>query len=84
MIKRSRDVRRIGSAALDLCYVACGRFDVFWELKLSPWDMAAGELIAREAGARVPDFSGGEFLISGKEILATNGRLHKEMIKLIR
>ena len=83
VIKISRDVRRIGSAALDLCYVACGRFDVFWELKLLPWDVAAGALIAHEAGASVSDFSGGEFLITGKEILVTNGRLHKEMIKLV-
>ncbi|NIM99107.1 MAG: inositol monophosphatase, partial [candidate division Zixibacteria bacterium] len=66
--KRSQAIRRAGSAALDLCYLAMGRFDGFWELKLSPWDMAAGSLLVTEAGGKVTDFSGGRFNIYMKEI----------------
>ena len=66
-----------------LCYVACGRFDGFWELGLNPWDTAAGYLIAKEAGGRVTDFSGNEFDIYGEEILATNGAIHEEMISVL-
>jgi len=76
-------VRRTGSAALDLCYVAAGRFDGFWEMKLRPWDTAAGSLILSEAGGRVTDFSGGPYSIYGDEILATNSNIHKEMIKIL-
>jgi myo-inositol-1(or 4)-monophosphatase len=76
-------VRRDGCAALDLCYVACGRYDGFWELKLNPWDVAAGSLVLAEAGGRVSDFSGGKFDIRGREILATNGRIHGQMIKVL-
>lgn len=76
----SQGIRRTGSAALDLCYVACGRFDGFWELKLNPWDVAAGSLIVREAGGEVSSFSGGPFRIHAKEILATNGKIHAEMV----
>jgi myo-inositol-1(or 4)-monophosphatase len=82
-LKASQGVRRLGSAALDLCYVACGRFEGFWEQELQPWDTAAGQLIAREAGATVSDFTGSNFLIEQKEILATNGRIHKEMLALL-
>ncbi|HSG04788.1 MAG TPA: inositol monophosphatase family protein, partial [Nitrospiria bacterium] len=81
LLKRSRGIRRTGSAALDLCYVASGRFDGFWEMKLSPWDTAAGKLIVEEAGGRVSDFAGGAFAVDLKEILATNGRIHREMIR---
>jgi myo-inositol-1(or 4)-monophosphatase len=80
---RSQAVRRAGSAALDLCYVAMGRADGFWELDLNPWDTAAGIVILTEAGGRVSDFSGGEFAIDGKAILASNGRIHNEMIVAI-
>ena len=74
----SRGVRRLGSAALDLCYVACGRFDGFWEQNLKRWDTAAGELIAREAGATITDFSNSPFSMDKDEILATNGYIHPQ------
>lgn len=82
-ISASRGVRRLGSAALDLCFVACGRFDGFWEQNLKPWDTAAGLLIAKEAGSTVTDFSNRPFEIDKKEILATNGRIHKELLSLL-
>ncbi len=82
-LKASQGVRRLGSAAMDLCFVACGRFDGFWEQNLKPWDTAAGELIAREAGATVTDFSNKPFNIYKNEILATNGNIHKEMLLLL-
>jgi myo-inositol-1(or 4)-monophosphatase len=76
---RAQALRRDGSAALNLCYVACGRFDGFWEGHLSPWDMAAGALLVREAGGLVTAYDGGEFRLDGRQILASNGRLHDEM-----
>jgi myo-inositol-1(or 4)-monophosphatase len=82
-LRASQGVRRLGSAAIDLCYIACGRFDGFWEQNLKPWDTAAGELIAREAGAIVTDFSNQPFTIYKNEILATNGKIHKEMLSLL-
>ena len=82
-LKASQGVRRFGSAAIDLCFIACGRFDGFWEQNLKPWDTAAGELIAREAGAIVTDFSNTPFTNDKKEILATNGRIHEEMLSLL-
>ena len=78
-LTRAQGVRRDGSAALNLCYLAAGRFDGFWEGHLSPWDMAAGVLIVREAGGRVTDYAGGEFRLERPEILASNGRIHDEM-----
>lgn len=83
-LKNARGVRRLGSAALDLCFVACGRFDGFWEQNLNPWDTAAGMLIAKEAGAKVTDFSNRPFTVDKKEILATNGNIHKEMLSLLK
>ncbi|UCD90149.1 MAG: inositol monophosphatase [Desulfobacterales bacterium] len=83
-LSASQGVRRLGSAAIDLCFVACGRFDGFWEQNLKPWDTAAGEFIAREAGAVVTDFSNKPFTIDKKEILATNGKIHTEMLSLIQ
>ncbi len=80
----AQGVRRLGSAALDLCYVACGRLDAFWEQKLNPWDTAAGYLIAKEAGASVTDFGNQPFTPDKKEILATNGHIHIEMLDLIK
>jgi myo-inositol-1(or 4)-monophosphatase len=77
---RSHGVRRAGSAALDLCNVASGRFDGFWEFNLNPWDTAAGVLIVEEAGGRVTDFSGGPFQIASRETLASNGRIHDELL----
>jgi len=78
-LTRTQAIRRCGSAAMDLCYVACGRLDGFWELKLSPWDVAAGALIVREAGGRISDFQNREFRIFGSEVLATNSLIHKHM-----
>jgi myo-inositol-1(or 4)-monophosphatase len=76
---RSHGVRRDGSAALDLCSVACGRFDGFWEFGLNSWDTAAGTLIVREAGGMVTDLSGRLYHPGDREILASNGRVHEEM-----
>ena len=83
-VKTARGLRRDGSAALNLCYVAAGRFDGYWELKLHPWDVAAGNLIVEEAGGRVSDFSGAPCSGSGRENLASNGRLHDAMLRLLR
>jgi myo-inositol-1(or 4)-monophosphatase len=83
-IMEARAVRRDGSAALDLCYVAMGRFDGFWELKLNPWDVAAGKLLVEEAGGVVTDFRGGPLDIYGQETLASNGRIHEEMIRVLQ
>ncbi len=80
---RSQAVRRIGSAAIDFCYVAAGRFDGFWELDLRPWDMAAGALIAREAGAALTDFSGAPLSIYQPRCVVSNGRIHKEMLEIL-
>lgn len=73
---RTHGVRRAGSAALDLCNVAAGRFDGFWEFNLNPWDTAAGVLMVEEAGGKVTDFSGGKFQIASRETLASNGLVH--------
>jgi myo-inositol-1(or 4)-monophosphatase len=83
-IGASQGVRRLGSAAMDLCYVACGRFEGFWEQNLKPWDTAAGMLIAEEAGGVVTDFSGAPFDIHANQILATNGKIHAEMKSLLK
>jgi len=83
LAKRARAIRRDGSAALDLCYVAMGRFDGFWEPKLHPWDTAAGSLIVIEAGGRVTDYSCNPFFLDSREILATNGLIHREMIDVL-
>jgi len=80
----AQGIRRLGSAALDLCNVACGRFDGFWEENLKPWDTAAGMLIAQEAGAHITDFVGQPFDIEKEQILATNGHIHAEMLSLLK
>ncbi len=77
---RTHGVRRAGSAALDLCNVASGRFDGFWEFNLNPWDTAAGVLMVEEAGGRVTDFSGGAFRIASRETLASNGLVHDALL----
>jgi myo-inositol-1(or 4)-monophosphatase len=77
---RSHGARRAGSAALDLAFVAAGRLDAFWEFNLNPWDTAAGILLVEEAGGQVTDFSGGHFKLDSREILATNGRMHEELL----
>lgn len=81
---KAQGVRRTGSAALDLCYVASGRLDGFWELKLRPWDTAAGSLILTEAGGKLSDFSGKPFSIYDSEMLASNGKIHREMIDVLQ
>ncbi len=80
---RAQGMRRMGAAAIDLCYVACGRFDGFWELKLNPWDTAAGSLMVIEAGGRMSDFTGSPFSIHGLELVASNGHLHQEMVEVL-
>jgi myo-inositol-1(or 4)-monophosphatase len=82
-ISRARAVRRLGSAALDLCYVAAGRFDGFWEHKLQAWDVAAGALIVAEAGGRVTTIDGNVFASRSGSVLATNGHVHAEMLETI-
>ena len=78
---RSHGVRRAGSAALDLAFVAAGRLDAFWEFTLNPWDTAAGFLLVEEAGGRITDFSGGPFLLNSREVLASNSLLHVELLR---
>jgi myo-inositol-1(or 4)-monophosphatase len=80
---RSHGVRRVGSAALDLCSVACGRFDAFWEFGLKSWDSAAGILIVREAGGIVTDFAGQPYHVGDRELIASNGLIHDEMRKIV-
>ena len=80
----ARAIRRAGSAALDLAYLACGRFDGYWEQKLSPWDIAAGVLLAEEAGGRVTSWKGQKYDIFKGDIVASNGRVHDEMLSVLR
>jgi myo-inositol-1(or 4)-monophosphatase len=81
---RARAVRRLGSAAIDLCYVAAGRMDAFWESDLKPWDISAGALIVAEAGGTVTTLAGEPFTSRGRHVLATNGHLHEHMLEVIR
>lgn len=83
VIIRAQGVRRPGSAALDLCWVARGIIDGFWEQYLKPWDTAAGVLIVEEAGGKISDFAGHPFQINRKQILATNGLIHSEMLQIL-
>jgi myo-inositol-1(or 4)-monophosphatase len=82
-LNASRGLRRLGSAALDLAYVAAGRFDGYWENVLQPWDMAAGVLLVEEAGGRISDFDGRPTSVYQKQILASNGTIHDEMIRVL-
>jgi len=84
LIKKGIPVRRLGSACIDLCWVACGRFDGFYEHKLEPWDSAAGYLIVKEAGGRVTDHEGKTFSHYQHRIIATNGKIHDELLGVIR
>jgi myo-inositol-1(or 4)-monophosphatase len=84
LIKTTRGIRRIGSAAIDLAYVACGRFDGFFEYSLNPWDVAGGIIIISEAGGMVTDFSAGNNYLFGKEIIATNTLIHHELYTVIK
>ena len=81
---RAQGLRRGGSAALDLCYVAAGRFDGFWEMKLGPWDIAAGSLMVAEAGGQITDFLGRPLNLSGKHVLASNGKIHSIMRRIVK
>jgi len=83
-LRRSQGIRRAGSAVLDLAYVACGRLDGFWELRLHPWDVAAGTLIVREAGGQVTDDQGTFGCLSDAFIVASNGLIHDEMLRVLR
>ncbi len=83
MALKAQAIRRAGSAALDLAYTAAGRFDGFWELKLHPWDTAAGWLLVSEAGGVVTDISGGDYYIDSPSILASNGKIHDDMIRTL-
>jgi myo-inositol-1(or 4)-monophosphatase len=83
-MERAQGIRRAGAAAIDLCWLACGRLDGFWEWKLHPWDTAAGALIVREAGGTVTDFRGGTFDPHGDQTLASNGLVHRAMIDVLR
>mgnify|MGYP001399754372 CR=1 FL=1 len=79
----AQGVRRTGSAALDLCYVAMGRFDGFWEMKLAPWDVAAGSLMVAEAGGVISSFAGNPFSVYSSEVLASNGLIQHEMLRVL-
>jgi len=79
----ARAVRRAGAAALDLAYVVAGRLDGYWELKLKPWDVAAGQLLVTEAGGRVTNHAGEPFAIDDHRILASNGIVHREMLEIL-
>ena len=84
LIKASRGMRRLGSAAIDFCYVARGVFDGFWEVFLNPWDICAGKLIVEEAGGLVTNFDGEHINIDSKQILASNGKIHKDLIEILQ
>jgi len=83
LCKHSQGIRRLGSAAIDLAYVACGRFEVFYEYGLHPWDVAAGILLVREAGGSVSDFSGNEKNVEGEEIVAANSLVFREVLEIV-
>lgn len=84
LLMAAQEVRRDGSAALDLCYVAAGRFDGFWELKLKAWDVAAGSLIVREAGGMISGLAGNPVNLDAGEILASNGKIHSAMVEVLK
>jgi myo-inositol-1(or 4)-monophosphatase len=83
LIRKGVPVRRLGSAAIDLCWVACGRFDGFYEHKLQAWDSAAGFLMVEEAGGKITDFAGDYYSVYQPHLLATNGKIHDEMLGII-
>jgi len=83
ILASARGIRRLGSAALDLTYVACGKMDAFYETQLNPWDIAAGTILVREAGGVVTDFSGNGDFVSKKQIIASNGHLHQDITEIL-
>lgn len=84
LVISAQGIRRLGSAALDMAYVAAGRFDGFWEEGLAPWDVAAGSLIVKEAGGKISDFYGQNDYLFGKMMVATNGHIHSRIIKILK
>lgn len=84
VLRNAQGMRRLGSAAIDLGWVACGRFEAFWEEGLAPWDVAAGGLILQEAGGKVTDFSGKQNWLFGRQLLATNALIHRPLQRLMR
>lgn len=82
MMDRCQAIRRLGAASLDICYVAAGRFDGYWEFNIKPWDIAAGALIVEEAGGTVTDTNGNQIDLFGKDIFASNSKIHKETVKI--
>ena len=84
LMTSTRGIRRLGSAAIDLCFTACGRFDAFFEYSLSPWDVAAGALILQEAGGKIYDFKGGNNWLHGRQILGSNSIISEEILKIIK
>jgi len=84
MLMKAQGIRRLGSAAADLAYVACGRFEGFWEVSLNPWDMAAGVLLVQEAGGRFTNFHGSASSVYGKQVLATNGLVHDALVEILK
>lgn len=80
IVKKARGIRRLGAASLDLAYVACGRFEGYWEILLKPWDCAAGVLLVTEAGGRVTDYQGGTYDLFGLQMLSSNGPLHETLL----
>ena len=83
-MKRTQDLRRLGSAAADLAYVAAGRFEGFYEISLNPWDVAAGSFLVKQAGGQVTDFQGGDDYIFGKSLVSSNGLVHDEMLEVVK
>ena len=83
-IKRTQDLRRLGSASADLAYVAAGRFEGFYEYGLSPWDVAAGAFLVQQAGGKVTDFNGGDDYLFGGSLVSSNHRIHEEMLDVVR
>jgi myo-inositol-1(or 4)-monophosphatase len=83
MLMKAQGIRRLGSAAVDLAYVACGRYEGFWEVSLSPWDMAAGVLLVQEAGGQFTDFRGNASNVYRKQVLATNGLIHDALVGIL-
>jgi myo-inositol-1(or 4)-monophosphatase len=83
-LMQAQEIRRLGSAALDLCYVACGRFDGYWEAQLNPWDKAAGMLILKEAGGKLSDYSGKPLTLTEPTIVASNGLLQGSILAVLK
>ena len=84
LTRKARGIRRLGSAAIDFCYVARGVFDGFWEVYLNPWDICAGKFILEEAGGNVTNFNGEQIGVDSKQILASNGKIHNDMLQILK